>query len=178
MSNCSCGCACLLATADPHGIVYTCRALLMQQCVMQNGQECLFAELDTSTFMDNHAGTAGGAVGSTSASLPVVLRCDGAFPVGLSPSSRKKWPGAHRFLYLRCLRSSLRCRHALRLAETRMHALELTKLARSSQLRRARQQDPGKLEHVAYAPRRHTADIPSQCAHILQVSDCCSDAEP
>ena len=46
------------------------------QYAVQNGQECLFAELDASTFMDNHAGTAGGAVGSTSASLPVVLRCE------------------------------------------------------------------------------------------------------
>ena len=43
--------------------------------LVQAGQECLFAELDASTFMDNHAGTAGGAVGSTSASLPVQLRC-------------------------------------------------------------------------------------------------------
>ena len=41
---------------------------------LQGRNECLFVELDASTFMNNFAGGAGGAVGSTSASLPVELR--------------------------------------------------------------------------------------------------------
>jgi len=56
--------------------------MLMEPCAAQNAQVCLFAELDASTFMDNHAGTAGGAVGSTSASLPLVLRYGCAFQLG------------------------------------------------------------------------------------------------
>ena len=42
----------------------------------QGRQACLFVELDASTFMNNFAGGAGGAVASTSASLPIELRCD------------------------------------------------------------------------------------------------------
>ena len=42
---------------------------------VQGGKPCLLAELDASTFVNNHAGAAGGAVGSTSAVLPVELRC-------------------------------------------------------------------------------------------------------
>lgn len=41
---------------------------------VQGGRPCLFAELDASTFVNNHAGAAGGAVGSTSVVLPVELR--------------------------------------------------------------------------------------------------------
>ena len=66
----------------------------------QGHEECLFVELDASTFMNNFAGGAGGAVGSTSASLPVELRYGQSKCQGLA---------GERVLLLRNVHRQLEC---------------------------------------------------------------------